>query len=146
VSKTYSDGERIAALAILAANGGNISQTTRQTGIPRITLRKWQASELNDLPQVATIKAEVTQSFIEKAKSAREVFLDRLVALAPQEKDMFKLAGAFKIVNDAARLEDGQATTRSEVRTLDDDPERARLARAAADALERDWEGTPHLN
>jgi len=146
VSKTYTDDQRIAALAALAANGGNISQTARQTGIPRITLRKWQASELNDLPEVASIKAELTGSFIEKARSARELILDRLVALAPEERDMFKLAGAFKIVNEAARLEGGEATQRSEVRQVDEDPERARLARAAAEALEREWEQGTTLN
>lgn len=146
MSKTYTDDQRIAALAALAANGGNISQTARQTGIPRITLRKWQASELNDLPEVASIKAELTGSFIEKARSARELILDRLVALAPEERDMFKLAGAFKIVNEAARLEGGEATQRSEVRQVDEDPERARLARAAAEALEREWEQGTTLN
>ena len=146
MSKTYTDEQRVVALAALAANGGNIAKTSREMGIPRITLRKWQASELNDLPEVATVKAELTGSFIEKTKAAREVFLTRLVALAPEEKDMFKLAGAFKIVNDAARLEAGEATQRSEVRTVDDDPERQRLARAAAEALEREWEGRPPPN
>lgn len=146
MSKTYTDDQRIAALAALASNGGNLAKTARQTGISRMTLREWQASDLNDLPEVATLKAEFTGSFIEKVKSAREVFIDRMVALAPDEKDMFKLAGAFKIVNDAARLEAGEATQRSEVRTVDEDPERQRLARAAAEALEREWEQRPPPN
>ncbi len=145
MSKTYNDEQRITALAALAANGGNIAKTARETGISRMTLREWQGSELNDLPEVATVKQQLIGSFIEKAKTARELILDRLVQLAPEEKDMFKLAGAFKIVNDAARLESGEATTRNEVRRVDEDPERARLARAAADALEAQWE-QPALN
>ncbi len=143
--KTYTDEQRVGALALLAANSGNIRKTSRETGISRNTLEVWQGSELANEPIVAEVKQQLVGSFIEKAKSARELILDRLVQLAPEEKDMFKLAGAFKIVNDAARLESGEATTRNEVRRVDEDPERARLARAAADALEAQWE-QPALN
>lgn len=39
----YSDNERAEALAILAANGGNLSATSRTTGVPRATLQLWIA-------------------------------------------------------------------------------------------------------
>lgn len=39
----YSDNDRAAALAVLAANGGNLSRTARETGVPRATLQLWMA-------------------------------------------------------------------------------------------------------
>jgi transposase-like protein len=39
--RTYSDDERAAALAALAANGGNVRRTARGLGIPRATLEHW---------------------------------------------------------------------------------------------------------
>lgn len=37
----YSDDDRASALAVLASNGGNISRTARETGVPRTTIIKW---------------------------------------------------------------------------------------------------------
>jgi hypothetical protein len=39
--RRYSDEERAAALAALAANNGDASATARQTGIPRVTIAHW---------------------------------------------------------------------------------------------------------
>jgi len=38
----YTDGDRQVALEILAANGGNVAKTSRETGIRYETLRKWR--------------------------------------------------------------------------------------------------------
>lgn len=40
-----SDKEKIDALVRLAANGGNYSQTSRETGIPISTIRLWDLSQ-----------------------------------------------------------------------------------------------------
>jgi transposase-like protein len=39
--KRYSDEDRAACLAALAANGGNVGKTARQCGVPETTLRQW---------------------------------------------------------------------------------------------------------
>lgn len=52
----YSDGERAAALAVLASNDGNLTRTARETGIPRKTLASWAAAPDNAAP--ATIRQE----------------------------------------------------------------------------------------
>lgn len=146
MSKKYTDDQRIAALASLAANGGNISKTARETGVSRLTLREWQASDLSELPEVTAIKEQLRGSFLEQIREVREAASRRMLELIPEETDLHKVAGALKIANDAARLESGEATQRSEVRTVDEDPERQRLARAAAEALEREWEARTPLN
>ena len=144
--KTYSDGQRVSALAVLAANSGNYKKTESETRISRATLRQWQNSELSESPTIAIVKSELAASFLDSVRKVREAASARMLELIPNETDLHKVAGALKIANDAARLESGEATNRSEVRHVDEDPERARLARAAADALEREWEQGPTLN
>jgi transposase-like protein len=41
----YSDDERAAALAMLRANGGNVSSTNRLMGGPYTTMRQWATGE-----------------------------------------------------------------------------------------------------
>lgn len=40
--RSYSDREKAEALAILDSNGGNLSRTVRETGIPYKTLSDWR--------------------------------------------------------------------------------------------------------
>lgn len=54
----YSDAERAAALAVLAANDGNLTRAARATGIPRKTIASWVAAPDNAAP--ATIRQEKT--------------------------------------------------------------------------------------
>lgn len=142
--KTYTDAEREAALTVLESNGGNLKKTARETGVSLPTLRDWKAGgKAQSDPQKA---AELAASFLDRVREVREAATVRMLELIPQETDLHKVAGALKIANDAARLESGEATQRSEVRRVDEDPERARLARAAAEALEREWEQPTRLN
>ena len=54
--RTYSDTEKATALAMLDANGGNLSRTQREVGVPRTTLREWRDGRHNG--QVADIRQE----------------------------------------------------------------------------------------
>lgn len=53
---TYTDAQRVAALALLESTGGNVSRVSEQTGITRVTIRQWRdaalsaASEAPNLP------------------------------------------------------------------------------------------------
>lgn len=100
--KHYSTEQKIAVLATLAANGGNVSRTARETGVDRMTLRAWRASELNDSPEVATQKEVLATSYIGKVRQTREALLERMLTLSQTEQDLFKVSGAFKIVSEAA--------------------------------------------
>jgi transposase-like protein len=132
--KVYSREEKIAALATLAANKGNLSKTAKDTGITRDSLREWRDDPALDSTEVATIKRAVADSFLEKVKRVRELAADRLIELLPLEGDVHKVAGAMKIANEAGRLEAGEPTEVSRVESVQRDlPER--VARAAAEAL-----------
>lgn len=45
--RRYTDEERAAALAALAANGGNIEKTCRELDIPRMTLSSWAKGQVH---------------------------------------------------------------------------------------------------
>ena len=120
--KIYSDGQRVSALAVLAANSGNYKKTESETGISRATLRQWQNSELSESPTIVTLKTELAASFLDSVRKVREAASARMLELIPSETDLHKVAGALKIANDAARLESGEATNRSEVSTVERRP------------------------
>ncbi len=54
--RTYSDTEKATTLAMLDANGGNLSRTQRETSVPRTTLREWRDGRHNG--EVADIRRE----------------------------------------------------------------------------------------
>lgn len=43
--RSYSEADKAGVLALLDANGGNQTQTVRESGVPRSTLREWIAGE-----------------------------------------------------------------------------------------------------
>ena len=98
--RRYSDDEKKAALASLAANNGNLTKTSRETGVSRDKLREWQASGLASSPEIATLKKELSDSYRNKLKRAREAGLDRMLELIPEEHDLHKVTGAVKVLSE----------------------------------------------
>lgn len=45
--RTYTDADRVRALGALEANGGNLSRTVRETGVPIGTLSLWRNAALS---------------------------------------------------------------------------------------------------
>lgn len=98
--RRYSEDEKKAALAALLANNGNLSKTSKQTGISRDKLREWQSSDVSRSPEIATLKKELVESYREKLKKAREAGLDRMLQLIPEERDLHKVTGAVKVLSE----------------------------------------------
>lgn len=63
--RSYSDKEKGEALAVLDANGGNVSLTAKQTKVPRATLQEWVAGR---------VSAEVPDIRQEKKEELRDIF------------------------------------------------------------------------
>ncbi|WP_139322664.1 hypothetical protein [Deinococcus marmoris] len=107
--RSYTDEERAVILALLAANGHNLSRTERETGVARSTLMRWAENPpdaTGGASTIAALKTEIQESYLAKAKRAREVLLDRMIKVAADERDLFKISGAFKIVSDATGEEE----------------------------------------
>ena len=56
----FTEDDKAAALAALAANAGNVSKTARDLGIPRTTLSRWSNGER--ITDGVTAKAHVKKS------------------------------------------------------------------------------------
>jgi Transposase len=56
VKRRYTDEERGASLAALAANAGNVKRTARELGIPEVTLRHWSTGSRH--PEAVTMGAQ----------------------------------------------------------------------------------------
>lgn len=68
----YSDDQKAVALATLAAVGRNYREASRRTGIPHVTIMKWDRGE--NLPSDGSV--------VEKATTKKGELADNLEALA----------------------------------------------------------------
>ena len=95
-SKTkYSDTQRGEVLAILDSNGGNLSQTSRQTNVPLTTIHDWKSGLIHD--EVSEIrnekKAELSEIFERAARTYLENSLDDSSVSRTGGKDSIIAAG-----------------------------------------------------
>jgi transposase-like protein len=78
--RPYSEDDKATALALLKANGNNCLLTSRQTGIPNETLRRWSNGEhiSRDVPgkrdakqeQLGDIFERITRKYLEHAEKS----------------------------------------------------------------------------
>lgn len=138
--RRYTREQKTAAVVEAEINGAEMA--AQRTGIPRTTIRYW----LDD-PEFVALR----QKTREEQRDGYRVLIaraqERLVTLIPdmEPRDLTVLLG---VAQDKDLLLSGDATTRSESRTLNDDlddHERAALKRVLTDELERrqDQSGDP---
>ena len=72
----YSDAQRAQALAVLAACGGNVSETARKTGLPRRTISYW-SNKVTD-PETREQARRVAREVVNVAKLARRVAMEEV--------------------------------------------------------------------
>lgn len=55
--RQYSDNDKATALAVLDANGGNVSKTARETKIPPSTITEWRDGRIHeDVTEIREVK------------------------------------------------------------------------------------------
>lgn len=110
-----------------------IRPAAARTGVPESSIRYWQAS-----PEFAQLRAAKREDVAQDVWAAFQTGVRRIVELLPATEDIGKAAIATGVLYDKFALMSGQATGRTEHRSLTDDitdSERERL---------RDWiEGLP---
>lgn len=122
-AKDYTDKQKADALTILAQNNFNLMRTEKETGISRITLRKWKNSdeyvcrkmrEIHKhktdvlLPTVGEKTAEeavapvrdMVAEFQSRAKKVMLDGVDRIEFLMTSEKDITKVAYALRTLSE----------------------------------------------
>ena len=122
-AKNYTDKQKAEALTILAQNDFNLTRTEKETGISRLTLRKWKDSdeyvcrkmrEIHKnktdvlLPVVGEKTAEeavapvrdMVAEFQARAKKVMLDGVDRMEILISAEKDITKVAYALRTLSE----------------------------------------------
>lgn len=76
--RRYTDEQRVTALAVLQSNDGNLSRTSRETGISITTIRNWRDNPNPDLAELGNQKKaalselweDVARAYIQRALEA----------------------------------------------------------------------------
>lgn len=107
--RTYTDQEKEHAIATYVTNG-NLSKTSRETGVPISTLRGWLAEQPPEKVQEA--RAEAQAEFVRKAWDAVTAHVlhlqDKVVIAETTARDSATIVG---ILIDKLQLVTGKPTT-----------------------------------
>jgi len=109
----YSDKDRADALAVLEANGGNVSGAAKTIGVPEATLRLWAADNQRAAP--ADVREESKKDLLLLLDQGRFAYAKRL--LEPQAiatTSGYYAAMTLKALNEAHQLLSGGPTARIE--------------------------------
>lgn len=111
--RSYSEEDKAGALAALAANGGNVKQTSGQLGIPRKTLEHWANGEgVNGA--VAELGHEKRADLAAKLEDVAHRLADAMPAKI-QAAGLQQVAVSLGISVEKARLLKGEPTSISGV-------------------------------
>ncbi len=136
--RQYTDEDREAALAALAANDGNVLRTAKDLGIPVKTLRNWAKGRCH--PELTTELAQMGQQKKETLAIALRDVAWQLAKAMPQKigsATLLQCATSLGIAIDKMQLLEGKATSIAGTERLSDEQRAARLQELAANARRR---------
>ncbi len=122
-SKVYTPDEITEAMEVLRLNNYNVSQTSKTTGVSRVTLSKWRDEYHSNLPLQERLKQKENDiadkgakfreiglvregELINKALRVEKLILDRIEELIPEEKNMDRLSNVSKTLLALATVPD----------------------------------------
>lgn len=112
--KYRSATEKAKAVGIAVVAG--VAEASRTTGVPEQTLRDWIAS-----PMFVELRTRKRDDVAAEVWAAFQSGVRRVVELLPTTEDLAKVAVASGILYDKFALMSGEATSRTESKTLTDD-------------------------
>lgn len=116
--RIYSAEDRAAVRLALEINKGNIKATSRDTGVPYMTVKNWkdQWEEVGVPAVVQDVLPAVAVDFAHEGVQVRDTALLKIKELIPEAtiKDLRSLATLVGILDDKVRLAQGLATSRRE--------------------------------
>lgn len=106
----YPEEQKLQVLEIYRSRNFNALQTEKETGIPRVTIRKWaklfsvndqRKKELDIIRKnIAKEVALADVDYISKASGIRMKVLEKLEIAVQGTKDVYKLVAIGKLVNE----------------------------------------------
>jgi hypothetical protein len=126
--RAHTEEQRAAVWIGLQANNGNVARTSRETGVPKATIRDWKRKWDDEPPTFEAAVLDVAHSdFVERAEAVRDkllVIYEKAVDAGEVKAD--KLPIHIGILDDKVRLHRGLATSRSESTVALPKPEEVR--------------------
>lgn len=116
--KVYTEEQKMEVLAVLKGNGGNLSKTSRETGIRTTTISQWrdrrkmmeekhpefiEATVLTE-ERIDELEKVSRADFIQKAEDTRFKLLEKLKSLSEKcvtAEHIKEVSVAFKVVSEA---------------------------------------------
>jgi len=102
--RRYSDDDRATALLALEANGGNVSRTAREMGIPKATLIDWTKQ-----PDRTDIRPEKRDDLVVRLRDLQSKLLDEALKRI-DGAPLNQLMTSFGIAVDKSQLLEGRPT------------------------------------
>ncbi len=140
--RSYSENEKAAALAALAANAGNVSHTARQIGIPAKTIENWSRGQVH--ADVARTGEEKKIDLADKLELVAHKLADAMDGKIA-DASLQQVATSFAITIDKMRLLREQSTSITG-KQLSDAERMARLGALADRARAARMGGTDRRN
>lgn len=140
--RSYTDEDRAAVRLALEVNKGNVKASSRDTGVPYMTVSNWKAQWAKEgtPPAVQEATIAVANDFVETGVRVRDYALRKIEELLPLAtvKDLRSLSTLVGILDDKVRLAQGLATSRREDVVIHIDPEAigAQIALAIGSTLD----------
>jgi transposase-like protein len=137
--RSYSDEERMEALAALDANGGSLRKTARDTGVPISSLKDWRDGRA--IPNsCAELRTQKKQALADRLEDIAQQVLGILPGKL-QDASVRDLNGTLKIATEAMQLLRGEPTSINESRQDLTPDERARRIAAELERFDAGAEG-----
>src|SRR5262245_22620644 len=109
--RTFTDADRLSALAALEANGGNVKRTAQSVGISRQLLCYWRDRQKTFDTEKAAALEGLKQGLAERCEALAGLLLEDLQDEEERRQASFRdKATAFGIVVDKMRLLRGEPT------------------------------------
>jgi transposase-like protein len=137
--RSYSDEDRATALAALDANGGNLSRTASEMGVPRTTLQEWAAGRVAE--RVTDIRQEKKGALADRLEEIAHTLVDAIPNKV-SDADLREVSTSLGITIDKMRLLREQPTAITANLT---DDERAERVAALLDRARARRDGQPAL-
>lgn len=96
---TYTEADKARVHVVLASNDGNVKRTSRETGVPENTVRRWK-KEFESDPPSAELVQEALGDFVGDAEEVRNLALQRIKTLIPKSEKINDLNNTVGILTD----------------------------------------------
>jgi len=115
-ARRFSDADKVHVYTVLAANGGNVKATVRETGVSAPTIRKWRALwETEGPPASAEDRQEAVRDFVQDAERIRNLAMAKLESeIASGEVKPQQLIIAIGVLDDKITRAKGMPDKRIE--------------------------------